>query len=75
MTKLGLILGLIIFLICSATVLYTTKILLKTAYRHDILNYSKLINIFYGNRGVLIYEIMNLLANMGTIIVYQQISI
>jgi hypothetical protein len=72
--QLGIGLGLALYLLASYCVYLTMGLLTKTAYRHNILSYSKLINLFYGYQGVLVYEIMNLLSNIGTMIVYQQIS-
>lgn len=72
--KCGLILGSLLFIISSYSVYWTMSLLVKVAYDNKILNYSKLINKFYGKEAVLIYELFNLFANLGGMIIYQQIS-
>jgi amino acid permease len=73
-TKIGIGLGLVLYFLAAYSVYWTLNLLTKTAYKHNVLDYSKLINIYYGSRGVMLYEIMNLLSNLGAIVVYQQIS-
>jgi amino acid permease len=73
-TKIGIGLGLVLYFLAAYSVYWTLGLLTKTAYKHGILDYSKLINLYYGSKGVMIYEIMNLISNLGAIVVYQQIS-
>jgi amino acid permease len=74
LSRIGVVLGLAIYLLASYSVYITLGLLTKTAYKHNILSYSKLISFHYGQKGVMMYELMNLLSNIGSIIVYQQIS-
>jgi amino acid permease len=73
-SKIGLVLGVGLYFLASYSVYITLNLLTKTAYKHNILSYSKLIDFHYGSRGVMLYELMNLLSNLGSIVVYQQIS-
>jgi amino acid permease len=72
--KIGVILGTILFLAASASVYWTLKLLIKVAYKENNFSYSFLLNKYYGQNQVFLYELMNLIANFGGMIVYQQIS-
>ena len=73
-TKTGLILGFMLFFFASSSVFWTLKMLIKVALKNKSLNYSKIIEIYFGNFHTLFYEFMNLSSNLGSIIIYQQIS-
>jgi hypothetical protein len=69
-----MILGTLLFIFAASAVYWTSNMLGKVAFQNKIINYSKLINKFYGHRQVVVYEFMNLITNFGGIIVYQQVS-
>lgn len=72
--KAGIVLGILLFILASFFVYWTLCLLTKVAFKENKLNYSLLIYKYFGKTQVIIYEIMNLIANFGGIIVYQQIS-
>ncbi len=73
-SKAGIVLGSLLFILASFFVYWTLNLLTKVAFKDNKLNYSLLIYKYFGQNQVIIYEIMNLIANFGGIIVYQQIS-
>lgn len=63
-----------LYLIAAVCVYWTLNLLKNVAFKDNLLNYSYLINKYFGNRQVIVYEVVNLVANIGGMIVYQQIS-
>jgi len=74
-TKTGLVLGFLLFFFASYSVLWTLRMLIKVAIKNNSLDYSNLIEIYFGKNQTFFYQVMNLSSNLGTIIIYQQISI
>jgi amino acid permease len=74
LTKTGVLLGFILFLISTSLVLYTATLLVKVASKNNCLNYSGLVLKYFGTNHTIFFEIINLIINLGTIIIYQQIS-
>lgn len=75
LTKTGIILGILVFLIASFCVYWTTQLLVEVAFNEKIIDYSELIEKLYGRKHKITYDVINLLVNFGSIVVYQQISI
>ncbi len=74
LTKTGVLLGFVLFIISTSLVLYTATLLVKVASKNDCLNYSGLVLKYFGIKHTIFFEIINLCINLGTIIIYQQIS-
>jgi amino acid permease len=72
--KLGVFLGFLLFALASFCSLWTMMLLNEVAFRDGIIDYSQLISKYFGQKQVILYEIMNLISNFGAIIIYQQIS-
>ena len=70
----GIILGLILFIFSALACFWTLKLLVELAYKNNVLDYCQLVEIYYDHNVVIFTEIVNLISNLGTIVVYHQFS-
>jgi hypothetical protein len=72
--SVGIILGVILFILSSLICFWTLKLLTHLAYKKNVLDYCQLVEIYFDHQTVILTEVINLISNLATIIVYQQFS-
>lgn len=72
--NVGIVLGLIIFMVCAAATQWTLTLVTMTSAKDNIYDYSELVQKYYGSKLLLLTEIMSLVNNMGGIIALNKFS-
>lgn len=73
-SRVGIILGLIIFAISAIATHWTLSLITETSKEEEIYDYSELVEKYFGPKMLVLTEIMSLVNNMGGIVALNKIS-